>query len=136
MNKLFRATLLALTLTTGLTSVAQAVEVAAVPAPTQDPIVRHLKLTDEQVTKIKALHQQFEESASGIQLEGFKDGAITDMFRSGKWDDAAVKKQLAAFSQYDQQLRYYRVKYYFGINKVLTPEQRQQVKSDILSALN
>ena len=135
-NKLFKTTLLALTLTAGLTSVAQAVEVTEVPAPAQDPIVQHLKLSDDQVAKIKALHQQFENSASGLQLEGFKDGALTDMFHSGKWDDAAVKKQLAAFSQYDQQLRYYRVKYYFDINQILTPEQRKQVKTDILNALN
>jgi Spy/CpxP family protein refolding chaperone len=32
--------------------------------------------------------------------------------------------------------RYYRVKYYFGINQVLTAEQREQVKKDLQQALN
>ena len=47
-----------------------------------------------------------------------------------------VKQQLAAFAQLDQQTRYYRVKYYFGINQVLTDEQSEQVKKDLQQALN
>ena len=47
-----------------------------------------------------------------------------------------MKQQLAAFGQLDQQVRYYRVKYYFGVNQVLTPEQRTQVKKDLQEALN
>ena len=39
-----------------------------------------------------------------------------------------VKQQLAAFGQLDQQVRYYRVKYYFDVSRVLTAEQREQVK--------
>lgn len=50
------------------------------------------------------------------------------MIDSGKWNEKAVKDQLAAFSKVEQQVRYYRVKYYFGVNQVLTPEQRTQVK--------
>ncbi len=59
-----------------------------------------------------------------------------DVIQSGKWDDAKVKQQLAAFCAIDQQTRYYRVKYYFGINQVLTAEQREQVKKDLQQALN
>ena len=50
--------------------------------------------------------------------------------------DPVVQQQLAAFAQLDQQTRYYRVKYYFGINQVLTAEQREQVKKDLQQALN
>jgi len=57
------------------------------------------------------------------------------LIKSGKWDDAAVKQQLAAFSNIEQQARYYRVKYYFDLSKVLTPEQRQQVQQDLAQAL-
>ena len=109
---------------------------AAAPVPAQDPIVQHLKLSNDQVTKITALHEQLADNVNKVKVDGFKDGAITDMFRTGKWDDATVKQQLAAFSQLDQQVRYYRVKYYFEVNQVLTPEQRQQVKQDIIKALN
>ena len=33
-------------------------------------------------------------------------------------------------------LRYYRVKYYFDVNQVLTPEQRKQVQKDLAQALS
>lgn len=58
------------------------------------------------------------------------------MIHSGKWDEAKVKQQLAAFSQLDQQVRYYRVKYYFDVSQVLTAEQREQVKKDLAAAIN
>lgn len=45
-------------LATGFSMAAQAADVNAAPAPVQDPIVQHLKLTNDQVTKIKSLHQQ------------------------------------------------------------------------------
>ncbi len=40
-------------LTTGFSITAQAADVKAAPAPAQDPIVQHLKLTNDQVVKIK-----------------------------------------------------------------------------------
>ena len=113
-------------LTTGFSITAQAADVKAAPAPAQDPIVQHLKLTNDQVAKIKSLHQQLE----------IKDGALINVIDSGKWDEKAVNDQLAAFSKIDQQVRYYRVKYYFEVNKVLTPEQRTQVKKDLADALS
>lgn len=58
------------------------------------------------------------------------------MIDSGKWNEKAVNDQLAAFSKVEQQMRYYRVKYYFGVNQVLTPEQRTQVKKDLSQALS
>ena len=99
-------------------------------------MVQHLKLSNEQVTKIKALHQEFETNVNNIKIDGFKEGALVETIQSGKWDDAKVKQQLAAFGQLDQQVRYYRVKYYFGVNQVLTAEQRTQVKKDLSEALN
>ena len=41
-------------LTTGFSITAQAADVKAAPAPAQDPIVQHLKLTNDQVAKIKS----------------------------------------------------------------------------------
>ncbi|VDY43941.1 putative secreted protein [Salmonella enterica subsp. arizonae] len=60
----------------------------------------------------KKLHQQLETDVSQISMKGIKDGALIEVIKSGKWDDAAVKQQLAAFSNIEQQARYYRVKYY------------------------
>ena len=136
MNKLFRNTLLAVAMTAGFSMAAQAATADEVPPVSQAPVVQHLKLSNDQVTKIKGLHQEFETNVNNIKIEGFKDGALIDVIQSGKWDEAKVKQQLAAFGQLDQQVRYYRVKYYFGVNQVLTPDQRTQVKKDLQQALN
>ncbi|HCB0506219.1 TPA: Spy/CpxP family protein refolding chaperone [Klebsiella variicola subsp. variicola] len=123
-------------LTTGFSLSAQAADVQAAPAPAQDPIVQRLKLTSDQVAKIKSLHQQLENNVQQISQQDIKDGALINVIDSGKWDEKAVKDQLAAFSKIDQQVRYYRVKYYFDVNQVLTPEQRTQVKKDLADALS
>lgn len=121
-------------LTSGFSLTAQAADVQAAPA--QDPIVQHLKLTSNQVAKIKSLHQQLENNVQQISQQDIKDGALINVIDSGKWNEKAVKDQLAAFSKIDQQVRYYRVKYYFDVNQVLTPEQRIQVKKDLADALS
>ena len=114
---------------------AQAANVEAAPSPSQDPLVQHLKLSNEQINKIKELHQQLEQNVSKIPMTGVKDGALIDMFQAGKRDESPVKNQLSAFSKIEQQARYYRVKYYFDVSQVLTPEQRKQVKTDMANAL-
>jgi Spy/CpxP family protein refolding chaperone len=69
-------------------------------------------------------------------MTGVQDGALINMFQAGKWDESVVKSQLAAFSKIEEQARYYRVKYYFDVSQVLTPEQRSQVKTDMAKALS
>lgn len=131
MLKFTRTALLVATLA-GATFASQAT--TTTPAPSQDPIVQHLKLSDAQVSKINSLHDQMVKNVKGISLKDVKDGMIIDMIQSGKWDESGVKKQLSAFSNVDQQVRYYKVKYYFDLSQVLTPEQRKQVQSDIAQA--
>lgn len=133
MKKFTRTALLVATLA-GATFAVQAADTTAAPAPAQDPIVQHLKLTDAQVSKMKTLHQQLEKNVQAISMKDVKDGMIIDMIQSGKWDEAGVNKQLAAFSKVDQQVRYYKVKYYFDLSQVLTAEQRKQVQNDLAQA--
>lgn len=133
MKKFTRTALLVATLA-GATFAAQAADTTAAPAPAQDPIVQHLKLTDAQVSKMKTLHQQLEKNVQAISMKDVKDGMIINMIQSGKWDEAGVNKQLAAFSNVDQQVRYYKVKYYFDLSQVLTAEQRKQVQNDLAQA--
>lgn len=135
MKKLSRMVLMT-ALAAGFSMAAQAADVAAAPAPAQDPIVQHLKLSQDQVAKIKSLHQEMEKNVQQISQKDIKDGVLFDVIDSGKWNEKAVKDQLAAFSKVEQQVRYYRVKYYFGVNQVLTPEQRTQVKKDLSQALS
>ena len=127
--KLMTRIALTAALATGFSMAAQAADVKAAPAPAQDPIVQHLKLTNDQITKIKSLHQQ-------LSQKDIKDGVLFEVIDSGKWNEKAVKDQLAAFSQVEQQARYYRVKYYFDVNQVLTPEQRKQVQKDLAQELS
>ncbi|MDY1037872.1 hypothetical protein GJV04_07365 [Enterobacteriaceae bacterium RIT714] len=135
MKKMTRIALLAVSLT-GVCFAAQAANVQAAPSPSQDPIVQHLKLSSDQVKQITALHQKLEDNVSNIPMTGVKDGALIEMFQAGKWNESVVKSQLAAFSKIEEQTRYYRVKYYFDVNQVLTPEQRAQVKTDFANALS
>ena len=135
MNKLSRMVLMTAA-AAGFSMAAQAAEVTAAPAPAQDPIVQHLKLSQDQVAKIKSLHQEMEKNVQQVSQKDIKDGVLFDVIDSGKWNEKAVKDQLAAFSKVEQQVRYYRVKYYFGVNQVLTPEQRTQVKKDLSQALS
>ncbi|WP_426778258.1 Spy/CpxP family protein refolding chaperone [Klebsiella quasipneumoniae] len=134
MTKVSRAILLTAAVA-GFSLAAQAAEVTA-PAPAKDPIVQHLKLTSDQVSKINSLHQQMEKNVEQISQQDIKDGALINVIDSGKWNEKTVKDQLAAFSKIDQQVRYYRVKYYFDVNQVLTPEQRTLVKKDLADALS
>ena len=135
MNKLSRMVLMT-AVAAGFSMAAQAAEVTAAPVPAQDPIVQPLKLSQDQVAKIKSLHQEMEKNVQQISQKDIKDGVLFDVIDSGKWNEKAVKDQLAAFSKVEQQVRYYRVKYYFGVNQILTPEQRTQVKKDLSQALS
>lgn len=132
MKKMTRIAVLVLS-AAGFSMAAQAADVA--PTPSQDPIVQHLKLSNEQVAKIKSLHDQMAKSVEQVSMKDVKDGALIDVIQSGKWNEKAVKDQLAAFSKVDEQVRYYRVKYYFDVNQVLTPEQRKQVRDDLIQAV-
>lgn len=105
------------------------------PAPAQDPVVQQLKLSSEQVDKIKELHNKLQADVNSIPVTEVKDGALIAVIQSGKWDDAAVKNQLSAVSKIQEQVRYYRVQYYFNVSQILTPEQRSQVRSKMAAAL-
>ena len=135
MRKIFRIALMAATLA-GFTGVAQAVEVETAPEPTQDPIVQQLKLNNDQITKIKALHKQLEADVFNIPTDSVKNGSLINVIQSGKWDEKAVREQLAAFSHIEEQARYYRIKYYFDVSQILTPEQRAEVRSQFAQAMS
>lgn len=106
------------------------------PSPKQDPIVQHLDLSNDQVMKIQKLHDDLENNIGKIPVNSIKEGALIDMFHAGKWDDGIVKKQLTAIGNIQQQARYYRVKYYFDVSRVLTPAQREKFKSEVSDVLN
>ena len=61
-------------LTTGFSITAQAADVKAAPAPAQDPIVQHLKLTNDQVAKIKACISSWRVMSSRFPNRKLKTG--------------------------------------------------------------
>lgn len=71
MNKISRIVLLT-TMAAGFSMAAQAADVTAAPAPAQDPIVQHLKLSKDQVAKIKSLHQDLEKMSSRFRRKILK----------------------------------------------------------------
>ncbi|HEX4503087.1 MAG TPA: Spy/CpxP family protein refolding chaperone [Scandinavium sp.] len=135
MNKLTRIALLTASMI-GFNGLAQAANTDVAPAPSQDPIVQHLKLTNEQVAQIKSLHDSMEKNVEQVSMKDVKDGALIDVIQSGKWNEKAVKHQLEAFSKVEQQTRYYRVKYYFDLNQLLTPDQRKQIQDDLIQSIS
>ncbi|MCX0221807.1 hypothetical protein NMW39_25465, partial [Escherichia coli] len=80
MKKFVRMTLLAATLA-GASFSTLAANVSNVPVPAQDPVVQHLKLTNDQVAQIKKLHQQLETNVSQISVKDVKDGALIDVIK-------------------------------------------------------
>ena len=71
-------------LTTGFSITAQAADVKAAPAPAQDPIVQHLKLTNDQVAKIKSLHQQLESNVQQISQQEINENQPSHFAVSGE----------------------------------------------------
>lgn len=129
-----KRSLIAILLSTsmGFSMSTQAVETA--PNPSQDPVIEHLKLSDEQVNQINVLHGQMEKDIKGISTGDIKKGALVDSIRAEAWNEKGVNEQLKAISDVESKARYYRVKYYFDMNKTLTPEQRKIIKDDLLQA--
>ena len=75
MKNFLRMTLLAVTVA-GASFSTLAATTSNVPAPAQDPIVQHLKLSTDQIAQIKKLHQQLETNVSQISVKDVKDGAL------------------------------------------------------------
>ena len=101
------------------------------PEPQQDPMIQHLHLNQSQVDKIKALRTETDKKMASIDTKDIQNGLLIDIIDSGKWDETAVKKQIAAFGKAQEQARYYRMQYFSNLSKILTPEQKAQVKSDL-----
>jgi len=104
------------------------------PLPEQDPLVKQLDLSQDQINQIENLHLKLEENYNNITTNKIKNGDIIDIIKSDKWNEKEVKSQLAAISNVEQQVRYYKAKYYFDINHLLTPAQRKQIQDDMIQA--
>lgn len=81
-----KRSLIAILLSTsmGFSMSTQAVETA--PNPSQDPVIEHLKLSDEQVNQINVLHGQMEKDIKGISTGDIKKGALVDSIRAEAWN--------------------------------------------------
>lgn len=82
MKNFIRMALLAATLA-GASFCTLASNVSNVPAPALDPVVQRLKLSNDQVSQIKKLHQQLEDNIRQISVKDVKDGALIDVISQG-----------------------------------------------------
>lgn len=96
-------------------------------------LAQELNLSTTQVEQIKGLREKAAQDLSSVKLDAIGQDVIVNMIKSGKWDEAAAKKQLQAISDIQAEARYYRAQYLFEVSKVLTAEQKaklQQMMAD------
>ncbi|MBP0602698.1 Spy/CpxP family protein refolding chaperone [Aeromonas sanarellii] len=90
-------------------------------------LAQELNLSSAQVEQIKGLREQATKELSSVKLDAIGQDVIVNMIKSGKWDEAAAKKQLQTISDVQAQARYYRAHYLFEVSKVLTAEQKAKL---------
>ncbi|WP_349919805.1 Spy/CpxP family protein refolding chaperone [Aeromonas veronii] len=103
---------------------------AAESAPelqTETTLAQELNLSSAQVEQIKGLREQAAKELSSVKLDAIGQDVIVNMIKSGKWDEAAAKKQLQTISNVQAEARYYRAHYLFEVSKVLTAEQKAKL---------
>ncbi|MGY3857723.1 Spy/CpxP family protein refolding chaperone [Aeromonas intestinalis] len=103
---------------------------AAESAPelqTETTLAQELNLSSAQVEQIKGLREKAAKELSSVKLDAIGQDVIVNMIKSGKWDEAAAKKQLQTISNVQAEARYYRAHYLFEVSKVLTAEQKAKL---------
>lgn len=95
---------------------------------TETTLAQELNLSAEQVEQIKGLREQAVQNLSSVKLDAIGQDVIVNMIKTGKWDEAAAKKQLQTISNVQAEARYYRAHYLFEVSKVLTAEQKAKLQ--------
>lgn len=94
---------------------------------TETTLAQELNLSSAQVEQIKGLREKAAKELSSVKLDAIGQDVIVNMIKSGKWDEAAAKKQLQTISNVQAEARYYRAHYLFEVSKVLTAEQKTKL---------
>ncbi|MGY3887085.1 Spy/CpxP family protein refolding chaperone [Aeromonas aquatica] len=100
---------------------------SATDLQSETTLAQELNLSSAQTEQIKGLREQTVNSLSSLKLDAIGQDVIVNMIKSGKWDEAAAKKQLQTISDIQAQARYYRAFYLFEVSKVLTAEQKAKL---------
>jgi Spy/CpxP family protein refolding chaperone len=100
---------------------------SATDLQSETTLAQELNLSSAQTEQIKGLREQAVNNLSSVKLDAIGQDVIVNMIKSGKWDEAAAKKQLQAISDIQAQARYYRAFYLFEVSKVLTAEQKAKL---------
>lgn len=95
---------------------------------TETTLAQELNLSNAQVEQIKGLREQAAKELSSVKLDAIGQDVIVNMIKTGKWDEAAAKKQLQTISNIQAEARYYRAHYLFEVSKVLTAEQKTKLQ--------
>ncbi|MFW6239280.1 MAG: Spy/CpxP family protein refolding chaperone, partial [Thermodesulfobacteriota bacterium] len=94
--------------------------------------LRHLDLTETQKTEIRTIldTHRSDEAVQDLRnnLQNARQAA-RDAVRSETFDESAVRNAHKTAAGYAEEMAVHRAKVYSEINAVLTPEQREQLKS-------
>lgn len=94
---------------------------------TETTLAQELNLSSAQIEQIKGLREQAAKELGSVKLDAIGQDVIVNMIKTGKWDEAAAKKQLQTISDVQAEARYYRAHYLFEVSKVLTAEQKTKL---------
>jgi Spy/CpxP family protein refolding chaperone len=92
---------------------------------------KELKLTEEQIDKLETLASDTRMKLIDLRAEVAKgELEIANLIRSGSDDMARIKSHLDAVSSARSKIAELRITNLFEARKVLTPEQKKQVKDE------
>ena len=96
------------------------------PLNSDAPLFRQLKLTDEQKKDIEKL--RFDMQKKAIEQQAKIRTArleLGQLFRADNLDQAAIQKKASELSQLQSQQLAVRIDHWFGVNKLLAPDQQK-----------
>jgi Spy/CpxP family protein refolding chaperone len=89
-------------------------------------LLRELKLTDDQKKSIENLRFEMRKKAVDHQAQ-LKTARLelAELFRADQPNQSAIQKKVGELSQLQSQQRLLLVDHWFGVNKLLTPDQQK-----------
>ncbi|MFH0992328.1 MAG: periplasmic heavy metal sensor [bacterium] len=99
-------------------------------------VMKKLKLTDDQRKEVEKL--RVDQAKQGITHRGKRETANLDLqqlLRAESPDKAAIEKKVNEIAQLDAQGKLLKINHWFGVNKILTPDQQKVWKRKLAQNL-
>jgi Spy/CpxP family protein refolding chaperone len=96
-------------------------------SPRPETISNVLQLDKTQKGKLIKLHATAQECMNNIDASQFDPRAFLSMVKTGKFDEALLKQQMAIQNELHTQAARCRITYYTEVSQTLTQEQKQKL---------